>query len=191
MSTVRRGGRARNKRRQLFATFAMTLCVALLLVGGPAGADESNASDDPVAKLHDYMQELAARQSVAAHDVDVQPASSGSIGAAADDGVFASLHAYVQRIHGDPSRSDGKSVKVAGADNAARVSAKAQRVARAAGNAQAACDHAGTTGSRRVLAGTRSDSRRIASLSGLALGSDRGVRLYGNGPAAEAGQARL
>jgi len=118
MSTVRRGGRARNKRRQLFATFAMTLCAALLLVGGPAGADESNASDDPVAKLHDYMQELAARQSVAAHDVDVQPASSGSIGAAADDGVFASLHAYVQRIHGDPSRSDGKSVKVAGADNA-------------------------------------------------------------------------
>jgi len=119
MSVVRRGGPTRITRSRPFARFASInmFCVALSSLGGPAIANDASTSGDPIAKLRNYVQQVAAQPGTAATENN-KPASVGLVGTETDGDAVAGLRAFVQRIHDNSRQSAGGRLKVAEADNA-------------------------------------------------------------------------
>ncbi len=124
------------------------LCAAPLFAGGQASADDVIEHDNPIARLQEYVQVLTAPQPVAVktaiRSTSTSRADGGGIepddpiarlheyaqvlaiahttatvtGTEADYEAGGGLRGYVQGIHDETSRSDGKSFAIADADNA-------------------------------------------------------------------------
>ena len=117
MRVVRPKWLTRSDQVRLLARFALIGAVGIALSGHPARASDASSPDDPIAKLREYVQQVAAQPGTAAADSDrLAPASLGR--AAADGDAVAGLRAFVERLHDNPGPSAGEPIKVAEADNA-------------------------------------------------------------------------
>ena len=112
-----RSTRAHKWRYRSFATLILIGSVATTLLSAPVRAHDAINSDDPIAKLRDYVQRVATQTEITAPQ-QVNFTSAGSADTKLGADPFGSLRTFVQRIHNNLPQSSGEPIKLAEADNA-------------------------------------------------------------------------